>query len=79
LHARLDPKVKHFMENRDFNIISPQALPHQVDAIVRRRAAGHVGTIGMSGDVRNRVDHLDENARFRLLRNLLRTLRDFGD
>jgi len=67
------------MEHRDFNIISAQALPHQVDAIIRRRAAGHVGTIGISGDVRNRVDDFDGDVRFKLIRNLLRTLRDFGD
>lgn len=67
------------MEERGFNVISTQALPDQVDAITRRRAAGHVGTVGMSGDVRNRVHHLDGDARFKLLRDLLRTLRNFGD
>ena len=67
------------MEKRDFNIISPQALPDQVDAIVRRRAAGHLGTVCVTGDVRNRVDHLDANVRFKLIRNFLRRLRNFGD
>jgi len=67
------------MENRDFNIISAQALPHQVDAIICRRVAGHVGTIGMPGDARDRVDDLDGNARFKLFSNLLRMFRNFGD
>lgn len=71
--------MERIMENRDFNIISLQALPDQVDAIVRRRAAGHVGTLCMTGDVRNRVDHFHGDGRFKLIRNLLRRLRDLGD
>ena len=67
------------MKKRDFNIISPHAYPDQVDAIIRRRTAGHVGTIGMSGDVRNRFPDFDEDARFKLFRDLLRTMRNFGD
>lgn len=67
------------MEDRDFKIISLQALPHQVDAIIRRRAAGHGGTVGMSGDVRNRANNLDGDVRFKLIRDLLRTIRNFGD
>lgn len=67
------------MEKRDLNIISPKALPNQIDVIIRRRAAGHGGTVGMSGDVRNRVHDLDGDARFKLLRDLLRTIRNFGD
>lgn len=55
------------MENGDINMISPQALPQQVDAISRRRAAGHVGTLCMTGDVRDRIDHLEGNVRFRLI------------
>ncbi|MEM8514448.1 hypothetical protein RCH14_003793 [Massilia sp. MP_M2] len=67
------------MEERDFNVISPQALPDQVDAIIRRRAAGHVGTVCVTGDVRKRVDNLDGDMRFKLIRDLLRTIRNFGD
>ena len=71
-------EVEHLMKKRDFNIISRHAHPGQVDAIVRRRTAGHVGTIGMSGDVSNRVPDLDGNVRFKLFRDLLRTIRNFG-
>ncbi|WP_156648881.1 hypothetical protein [Massilia sp. Leaf139] len=67
------------MENHECKLISPQANADQVDAIMRSRAAGHVGTLCVTGDVRNRIDHLDGDVRFKLIRNLLRRLRDLGD
>lgn len=74
----ISDSVEHFIENGDIDIISPQALPDQVDAIIRRRAAGHVGTICVTGDVRDRIDHFDGNRRFKAIRNFLRALRDSG-
>lgn len=67
------------MEDREFGIISPQALPDQVDAIMRRRAAGHAGTLFVTGDVRDRIKHFDRNVRFKAIRNFLRMLRDLGE
>ena len=67
------------MDERDSNIISPQALPDEVDAIIRRRAAGHLGTVCMAGDFRDRALHFDGKVSFRMVRNFLRALRCFGE
>lgn len=67
------------MQKREFDIISLRALPHQVDAIIKRRAAGHGGTVSMSGDVRNGFHDLDGIARFKLVRNLCRAIRNLGE
>lgn len=67
------------MENGDINMISPQASPDQVNAIISRRAAGNFGTLCMTGDVRDRVDHFDGDVRLKAIRNFLRKLRDLGD
>jgi hypothetical protein len=63
------------MEDGRFDIISPQACPDQVDAIMRRRAAGNIGTVCMVGDVHD----LDGNVLFKLIRDFLRAIRNFGE
>ncbi len=67
------------MEKRNFDVISPDATADQVDAIMRRRAAGNVGTLCVTGDLRDRVNDFKWGQRFVLIRKLLRSIRNFGN
>jgi hypothetical protein len=67
------------MEDRNLSIISPQASLDQVDAIMRRAAAGNAGPVCMVGGVRDRVHDLDGDVRFKMIRTFLRAIRNFGD
>ena len=67
------------MEKRSFEIISPQASPDQVDAIMRRRAAGNAGPVCVARYAAYAVDYQHQNGLLNFLRTLIRTLRHLGE
>lgn len=63
------------MEQRDIQLVSDEATADQINAIMSRSAAGNIGTVCVSGHIRDSIYDYHGNGRFKWLKQFFHTLR----